>query len=84
METEFIETISHPCPFENTEEKLLAMVSEWYDSIKNRKTSYKSFKYADDEIYKALLYDCFSLTASHIYEEFFSLLASLNKTFWPI
>ena len=82
METQFIEIISSPISKLATE--LPEIIEEWYDSIKDHKTSFKSFGYASHEIYKALLYDCFRLTGSHLYEEVFSLLASLNKTLWPI
>ena len=90
----FIDTINNLSYLEQDREiKLINFVKEKYELFKKHsnngtekhsKVSYKSFQYADNEIYKALIYDCFSLTGIHIYQEVFSLLASLNRSLWPL
>lgn len=56
----------------------------YQDRLKNSKTSFKSFVYAEDLLYHAILDECFSLTGIHLYQEVFGLLAALNQTLWPV
>ena len=45
---------------------------------------YKSFSYAAGRIYKCLVDDCFFFVCSHLYQEVFSMLASLNRSLWSL
>lgn len=82
MEAAFIKVITNPEA--NSKKKLLALIKKWYDKHKTTKTSFRSLNYYGDEIYTAILSDCFSRIGLHIHEEVFTLLASLNASIWQI
>jgi len=64
--------------------KLLKIARTIYDTIKDKKTTYKGFQYAAHLIYFRLLDECFALTEFHLYQEVFETIALVSRALWPI
>lgn len=74
------------CDFKKDEavEQLKQFADKLYESIKDKKSAFKSFTYARELMDSFLLDECFVLAGSYLYKQVFDTLPMVSDLLWPM